>query len=90
MPDGLPVGIVILQPLFWTIVQQMIFGSGLSTPARLRGSGRHRKPKLQWVIRLPARSLQQLIYNFYVARRWHADEVSLEDFWILTMALLFQ
>ncbi|KAJ6000176.1 hypothetical protein N7481_000585 [Penicillium waksmanii] len=25
--------------------------------------------------------LQQLIHNFYVARRWHADEVSLEDLW---------
>ncbi len=25
--------------------------------------------------------LQQLIHNFYVARRWHADKVSLEDLW---------
>ena len=25
--------------------------------------------------------LQQLIHNFYVARRWHADNVSLEDLW---------
>lgn len=25
--------------------------------------------------------LQQLLNNFYVARRWHADEVSLEDLW---------
>ncbi|KAJ5110900.1 hypothetical protein N7532_001435 [Penicillium argentinense] len=25
--------------------------------------------------------LQQLINNFYVARRWHADEISMEDLW---------
>lgn len=25
--------------------------------------------------------LQHLIHNFYVARRWHADEVSLKDLW---------
>jgi hypothetical protein len=25
--------------------------------------------------------LQQLIHNFYVARRWHADTVSLKDLW---------
>jgi hypothetical protein len=25
--------------------------------------------------------LQQLIHNFYVARRWHADEISLKDLW---------
>ncbi|KAJ5094571.1 hypothetical protein N7456_010432 [Penicillium angulare] len=25
--------------------------------------------------------LQQLVHNFYVARRWHADEFSLEDLW---------
>ncbi|KAJ5650418.1 uncharacterized protein N7484_004141 [Penicillium longicatenatum] len=26
--------------------------------------------------------LQQLIHNLYVTRRWHADEVSLEDLWM--------
>ena len=26
--------------------------------------------------------LQQLIYNFYVARHWYANEVSLKDLWV--------
>lgn len=25
--------------------------------------------------------LQQLVDNFYTARRWHADELSMEDLW---------